>query len=278
MKYLLLALSLAVLSGCEKHARMLKLSGTPMSATHTPIVGTYVFIIAGQSNAVGTGQEYSSIPVDDRVRVYANNGQYRLASDPLDDPSGQLDLVSMDDTSYLGVGFGRAFADELLRTNPDMEIILVPCAKASTVLWMWQDNFGRSSLQGSMVARAQEAMTKGKLGGVLWYQGESDRVRTTWEVNTYAADLVRFVGTVRGQLGNVPFLIAQLGALPPELDRGMFDAVKTQQSMAIQQLKRAALIKTDDLPVQAGEPMHLTSYSYEQVGRRMAREWISIRS
>lgn len=242
------------------------------------LTGAHVFIMAGQSNMVGTAMDTPFAPTDPRITMLGNDYVWKQASDPLDDPTGQIDLVSRDEPTYTGVGVGMTFANTMLAQSPQMEVVLVPCAKAASVLWQWYPNPSRSSLYGSMIHRALLAKEKGQLAGFLWWQGESDRDRTADQANQYPQDLINFVRSVRADLNepNLPVIIVQLHKTPPLDQAGFWDAIKTMQERAVQGLDNAALVKTDDLPVQTLTELHVTGEAYKEVGRRIAKAYIGL--
>ena len=48
------------------------------------------------------------------------------------------------------------------------------------------------------------------------------------------------------------------------------------QERAVQGLDNAALVKTDDLPVQTLTELHVTGEAYKEVGRRIAKAYIGL--
>jgi hypothetical protein len=111
-----------------------------------------LFILAGQSNMSGYGEiNPEEIEIVPRAFVFGNDYHWRLAREPIDDPTGQVDLVSMD----IGAGYscGTSFAKTLLRYDPNLFIGLIPCAKGGSSIEEWQRNLNENSLYGSCLKR-----------------------------------------------------------------------------------------------------------------------------
>ena len=124
------------------------------------------YVLAGQSNMSGRGlaSELTEAErtIDPGIRLYGNDGQWRVAAEPLDSAEGQIDAVSEDRIAAVGPGlfFARA-----LRAGAGEAIALVPCAKGGSSIGRWKSGGGRDTLHGSCLARAGEA---GRIDGVLW--------------------------------------------------------------------------------------------------------------
>lgn len=134
-------------------------------------------LVAGQSNAVGIG-----LPMDDaesgvpEVRMLANDYHWKEAYEPLDDPTGQVDLVSRhpDPKHSFGVRLGK----ELLHAagNP---VYLIPSSLGATQAYEWlpgSDLHDRTTLFGSTNFRAYTSAKQegGPVTALIWWQGESN--------------------------------------------------------------------------------------------------------
>ena len=87
-----------------------------------------LFILAGQSNMAGRGEiPKSGQNANSRVFVFGNDYHWRIAVEPIDDPSNQVDKVSEDPDA--GFSPALAFATSLLVQRSDMVIGLIPCAR-----------------------------------------------------------------------------------------------------------------------------------------------------
>ena len=95
---------------------------------------TEIYLLMGQSNMSGRGL-LEELPtqrrtIDPAITVYGNDGAWRIASEPLDSATNQIDAVSAD--AAAGVGPGLSFAKALRQRRPDRRIGLIPCAKGGT--------------------------------------------------------------------------------------------------------------------------------------------------
>ena len=146
---------------------------------------TLVFIVGGQSNASGRG-DLVDLPAgfnnpDPYIRMFGNDFVYRPATESVDSNTNQVHAVSSDPST---VGFGLSFAKKVKRFRKE-SILLVPCAMGGTRVtgienaFKWNiepktTHYLTSRLFGSMLMRTGLAGLRGKLAGLLWYQGETD--------------------------------------------------------------------------------------------------------
>lgn len=218
-----------------------------------------VFLLMGQSNAAGMGALPGTPPTHaDRIFVYRNSGQWTPGAEPVDEPDGQVDAVSLDVKS--GVGFGVAFADAYATKRPGVEVGLVPCAKGGSTLARWAPHWSRQSLYGSCLARALEARREGRIAGVLWWQGEDE---TSASAATYGRDLAATMRALRVDLGdvNLPVVYARIRGAT-----SITAVVRTQQEGIAD--GPAIMVSTDGIEYPDG--WHTDTEGYETVGRRMA--------
>jgi hypothetical protein len=233
-----------------------------------------LFMLAGQSNMSGRGElPEPAQEIDPRIFIFGNDYRWRVAVEPVDDPSGQVDLVSYDPDA--GFGPGVAFASALMAEHPGMAIGLIPCARGGSSIYQWRRSLGENTLYGSCLKRARAASTMGQVAGILFFQGEADAIDP--EIYTESVVLPEewddwFIATVSGwreDLGRpeLPVVYAQIGSnTAPEVFIN-WAVVKEQQSQV--QLPSSAMIRTDDLALQ--DAVHFTSDSYVVIGQRFAQ-------
>jgi Carbohydrate esterase, sialic acid-specific acetylesterase len=257
----------------------------------------WVFLLMGQSNMSGRGRladvPANAFPRQAAVSVYGNDGRMRAAREPVDDPMGQIDAVSVDTAA--GVGPGLAFADELVRLHPGLRVVLVPCAMGGSTIRQWQRSASRTTLYGSCLARAAIARRTGKLAGILWYQGESDATRRDTAL-IWRSRFRAMVRDLRADLAapGLPVVLVKLGAHPPipveqstypmwmlrswrwvrgrplgEIDKfPHWELVQAAQSSA--SAPGSAVVSAAGLPTLA-DGIHLNTQGQLQLGRIMAR-------
>lgn len=172
-----------------------------------------VWVIAGQSNASGRGtnnQVYSHasiIPLN-----FANDYRIKKLVDPLDTNTGQIDAVSSE-AGGAAAAAGSCWpllATQLMAENGHVPVF-VPCAKGGTSITSWlpgADHADRTTLYGSMIYRARQAMAYGTLRCVLWWQGETD-AEAGMSQATYNGHLDTIANAVMADLG-VPIMPCKL--------------------------------------------------------------------
>lgn len=170
-----------------------------------------VFVIAGQSNAVGAGtnnQSYSHATL--RGGLFANSYLYKNLTDPTDSNTGQVDTVSSDSLATMGSMW--PLLATLFMADQSVPVMFIPCAKSSSSIADWQpgaDHQDRSTLYGSMVYRALQQPNGVK--AVLFHQGERDAQLNTAQA-TYNSNLDTLANAIMADLG-VPLMPAKLQQL-----------------------------------------------------------------
>ena len=238
-----------------------------------------ILILAGQSNMSGRGDLPAQGTTEDpRIYVFGNDYHWRLAVEPIDDAANQVDKVS----EALDAGFGPApsFAATVLERCPDMVIGLIPCATGNSSIYEWRKSWTDDTLYGSCLKRTRAASAKGKVAGLLFFQGEADaldpkqyRKRTLlpdqWEEN-----LLLFVRNWRTDLGlpELPVVFAEIGTTSAP-DKFPNWAIVQEQQRGVQ-LPFVAMIPTQDLALK--DEVHFTTQSYQMIGQRFAEAYLDI--
>lgn len=236
---------------------------------------TLLFILAGQSNMSGRGA-LDQLPPDfpanrKRIKNFTNADVWAEASEPLDDPRGQKDACSLDLAP--GVGPGASFAQHLTELLPAVHVGLIPCARGRVTMDEWAPNTRPNTLYGSSLRRARLAEDKGRLSGVLFYQGESDAY-SRGAVEAWPRRFAALVASWRRDLGDpkLPVVFCQVGNLAANW-RGdpafrYWDLLKNKQAEV--SLPGVRMVTTDDLPLKS-DGIHLTTAAQIFLGRRLAR-------
>ncbi len=238
-----------------------------------------LFVLAGQSNMSGMGDiPESRIEPNPRIYVFGNDYHWKLAREPVDDPSNQVDVVSEDRSA----GFGPAisFTTTLLEQNPDMVIGLIPCAKGGSSIHEWRRNLNDNTLYGSCLKRVRAASVMGEIAGLLYFQGEIDAVdpkehpNRTLLPNRWADEFAVLIRDWRRDLNlsELPVVFAQIGTnTEPEKFKN-WAVVKEQQCKV--RLPFSAMITTDDLSLK--DYVHFTTESYQIIGKRFAKAYMQL--
>lgn len=229
------------------------------------------YVLAGQSNMSGRGLvddlTQAERAADPAIRLYGNDGRWRVAVEPLDSAQGQVDTVSEDRIAAVGPGlfFARA-----LRAGGGGPVALVPCAKGGSSIGRWKPGGGRDTLYGSCLARAREA--GGEIAGVVWYQGETDAEKTD-AASAWRTAFEALVASLRHDLGGerVPIVLVQLADAPAQNEGS-----KPYPSWAAIQAAQAAPVDACVAMVSAKglgkreDDLHLTTAAQRVLGARLA--------
>jgi hypothetical protein len=206
-----------------------------------------VYILAGQSNMAGyRAVREPARSGDERIQIYGPAGWRPVVREP-----GAADAID---------GPGMAFARAHLTGHGDARIGLIPCAVSGSAISFWQPG-----AEGYARCLAKVRAGGARIAGILFYQGESDAqpgLSSTW-----AQRFRTMVAAWRRDLANplLPIVFAQIGRAPRPGD-AHWESVKAQQASL--RLDRAAMIRTDDLPLR--DMFHLSPTAHTTVGRRFS--------
>ncbi|CAO2833961.1 unnamed protein product [Amaranthus hypochondriacus] len=227
-----------------------------------------IFILAGQSNMAGRGGVKNGkwdgfIPPEcnpnPKILRFTAQNSWVLAHEPLH--------VDIDVGKTCGVGPGMGFAHGLLILGGSEigSIGLVPCAVGGTKISEW----GRGTvLYDQLVRRAKAA--GGKIGGVLWYQGESDTVNVE-DAEGYKGRMEKFIGDLRSDLALPSLLVIQVALASGE---GKFIEKVREAQLGI---KLANVKCVDAKGLRVGyDHLHLTTMSQVHLGLMLARSYLNI--
>ncbi|MCA4133054.1 sialate O-acetylesterase [Arthrobacter sp. M4] len=188
--------------------------------------GYDVYLIAGQSNALGAGVtdfDPHLDRADSMVHQFAGCG--RKAGQILE---GTHPLWHF--TRATGVGFGVEFGNRAAGAS-GKHVLLVPTARGETgffphngFTWDPNDKSGAVNLFEFACRQLSKALAThpaNRLRGVLWHQGEAD----TWhlELDEYAAMLDHLIVGFRTRFGEVPFIIGQMS--PDRMSEGLAEGI-----------------------------------------------------
>ena len=189
-------------------------SPTPSVLADVPPSNKVVFILAGQSNMAGRGGVVANrwdgrVPAD----CAPSSAQLRLTPDLRWEQAREPLHQGIDAANHaVGVGPGMPFANALLRSGRAGAPVLglVPCAVGGTRMADWARG---TDLYAQMLRRARVAVeTGGRIGALLWYQGESDTLRWS-DANEYGRRMGMLVRDIRADLGIPHLLVIQVTLL-----------------------------------------------------------------
>lgn len=216
-----------------------------------------IYILAGESDMSGRGV-LSEIPAFDqssRIKLFTNSWVWADGYEPTDDASGQVDSVS-DDGSAAQASCGMSFANRLAALRPGREIALVPCAKGGSKMIQWSKNLSRSTLYGSMIARAKEARNEGVIKGVVWWQGKND-YGVLADAEAWGGRCEQLIEDIRSDLEipSLPVVIAVIDDQIGVASKPYLSTVQSQQRGVVG--VNIDHVETNGLTMKVGDPVHL---------------------
>lgn len=235
------------------------------------------FLIMGQSNASGRGliTPATATPSDASIYLYGNDYTWKRAYEPIDDPAGQVDLVSDDSGNILAsLGNGHSFALQCARglMADGRRIDLIPCAKGGSSMSEWMpggDRSDRATLYGSANYRRAQAIVS-SVTGILYFGHENQAGDPT-----YATQWANLVTELRTDFGaSVPIFYCQLAKHSNATSNANQHATAEVQRLQENGSGHASsitgcyLIPTFDLPLI--DQIHLNDTAQRIVGDRMA--------
>ncbi|NBB18309.1 hypothetical protein GVN20_02980 [Runella sp. CRIBMP] len=208
-----------------------------------------LFLVAGQSNAVGVGDSAQSAKC-----MLGTAFEYRFSNDTLlhlQDPVGANELkFGAATTGSIGPAFAKTYA-ELSKK----QVVIISAARSGASCHQkaeldnygtWDDT-GRLQLFENAVLKTQKAVEKTgvKLSGIIWLQGERDANAINAQQLTmqeYEAALIKVIQRFRVKFGQkVGFYIVQTGYYVGHSQAG-FEQVRLAQKNVTQRLKNTHIV------------------------------------
>jgi sialate O-acetylesterase len=205
-----------------------------------------IWVIAGQSNAVGFGHGAVVDPPALGVSVFAANDEWRLATHPIFDSTDTKHVASRD-SGWVDVSPWLAFGKEIFR-QAGVPIGLIPAALGGSPLRIWDPGNGAEAvLYDNMVDMIEAA--GGRVAGMVWYQGCSD-TDCPDRASSYLERFTRFVQTFRARYGaDLPVITVQLNRFYdclPQNELG-WSVLREAQRQAAKVIPNVAVIPSLDL-------------------------------
>jgi len=266
-------------------------------AVASPVV---VFIVAGQSNAVGYGSDASLLPPpldapQSDVGFWFDEGPFfALANPSLRIDSGDMQIPLQFQTDGSGLTFsgpvngfgpeiklGRVLADAL---SVDVAIVKFAVSGSSLAVDWNPATAGslyhqmRDDLAGALAALAV-AGDGGQVGAVFWMQGEAD-AQTSETAAAYEANVTGFIDRLRTEFfnGNLPFVFGRINVNIDSSCCFSFpfkDEVRTAQANVAGAVPGTAMVDTDDLPL-ISDSVHFTAGGQLGLGERFANAYLAL--
>lgn len=218
-----------------------------------------LYLLIGQSNMAGRGiLEKEDTTIHSRVYAFNAHDEFVLAKEPL-----HYDISSR------GTGPGLEFGKKMGEYYPVSNIGLIPAAVGGTKISYWLPGHSRR-LYDEAVRKAKVAMQKGKLKGILWQQGESDRNET--DAPLYKERLKQLLTSLRKDLGqDVPIVLGELGDFlsppPVGLNLTLHEVAAEMNNVAVSKASKLGHI---------GDNLHFNSKAQRENGQNMANAMIQL--
>lgn len=228
-----------------------------------------LFVVAGQSNAAGFGQDWGGDAPSLGVHVLRNNNRWALAAHPLNESTDAGDDNANTELRVSGtspwISFGRHF-----QQISGCPVGLIVCAKGGSPIDLW-DKSGTGSLYWNMLRKVRN-LTPGNgipaPAGILWYQGCADTINGSFEV--YEEKYHNLISNVRSDLGyDIPFFTFQLNReIDSPYQKGWAVIREVQRRTALC-VPKVYVLPT--LNCALSDPVHNASVSNTLLGERMAK-------
>jgi hypothetical protein len=235
-----------------------------------------VFVVAGQSNAVGFATDASTLDpalVGPFPAVAFTNFDHVHAAPTWD--------VMRAPTQPLYAATANGFGPEL-SLGPALAaamgaVAIVKTAYNSTSLFDdWNPAHPSPSIYGDSTGYVRSALAAlpagSTLSGFFWMQGETDAANLRTEAQ-YASDLAGFVEHVRGDLAapNLPFFVGSIGH-----SGGTTDQINAAQLDVAASVAGVYVIDTSAFGRDAVQDIHFDNAGEVQLGRAFAAAFLSV--
>lgn len=233
-----------------------------------------LFVLAGQSNAVGYGKDPAYDPPEMGVHLFRNSDRWDIAAHPLNDSADTRHEISMEPVNA-GASPYLSFAKAIHRET-GYPVGLIPTALGGSSLSRWNPN-EVGDLYQNMVSRIQDA--GGVVKAVLWYQGCAD-TNSSEDANTYETRFMDMVYKLREdiQMPDLMFFTYQLGryiTVPVSLEENRnWSIIREAQRQAAIKLPNIYVLPTMDGTL--SDMIHNSASFNLVLGERLARQVLAV--
>ncbi len=227
-----------------------------------------IYLIGGQSNAVGNGRDLFCEESDNSLHLFRKNGNWTKAEHPVFESTDNA-FNYPDSSGYSPwITFGK-----ILSKREGFPIGFIPAAVGGTHLMFWDRQQSNPHLFNNML-KMVEAAGVTDIKGILWYQGCNDAEIHTGE-KPYLEMFKRIYADFESVFHkNIPLLSVQLNKIvcykDADLDRlgkGLAE-IRDAQRRAAKEIENVFIIPSIDLPVCDG--IHNSGMSNSVIGQRLA--------
>ena len=262
-RYSKIALLLLVAPGALAGCRTSETSGVAEKPLH-------LYVLAGQSNMAGRGV-VGQIDSTRHPRVFA------LKADMTWGPAREP--LHLDKPNIVGVGPGYAFGRAMADRDTAVTIGLIPTAVGGSSVGAWRPGGEHGKLDvrpyDDAISRVFRVMALhgGKLKGIIWHQGESDRNSPPDEHLEHLVELVNRFRT-EFQTQNLPFVAAQMAEFYTRHEPGAF-AINEAIAKLPSRVPFTQVVSAEGF-THKGDSVHLDARSERELGDRYAKAMIRL--
>lgn len=236
-----------------------------------------IYLIAGQSNAVGGAQVDELTSETDRDRFEDPFDAVGFAQElgcPTDGSGAPCEVSrSWRHLAARGGNFGiELSAGRRLRERFGDQVVILKHATNGSSLWLeWDSSGDRYTLWNYLGDFLDERMADlpdgSRVAGLFWIQGDAD-AKVAAAADDYAENLSWLIIRLREERGCVPVVLDRLHAATTFPYR---DVVRGEQELVPLLLDDVVVVDVDDLVLRdADPPQHYDADSFIALGRRMA--------
>lgn len=238
--------------------------------------GYDVFLVAGQSNALGAGAGQDNVLDAPHRNVHHLAGSGRNAGNIL---AGEHPFWHH--TRAPGVGFAQTFG-KLHTEATDRPVLIVAAARGEAgfhpdggMTWDPADTSGATNLYTFAVKQLYIAITANPanvLRGVLWHQGENDSRHL--DEAAYADRLDTLIAGLRSEFGMVPFVLGQMSPDRMAEHGGGYPGIDAAHRNTPSRVPLTAFVKAPTgMYNSEAEKIHFNAAGQRELGRRYYEEY-----
>lgn len=232
-----------LLTGCNKLMPLVSTTRGQALASQPGSANVPVIIVAGQSNAVGFGQNMAS-------------------------PIGpEITWVGLDFPRGIGVSFAQGYLQDTQRP----EVIVIQCAVGATSIDQWAANGALNTQCMDFYKQVQASTPTAHLAAILFWQGESD---TAIAGIPWASEFTALINSWRSNFGVVPVIYCQLAADPHKVGFHYWPDIQAEQAKV--SIPFVSMVKTSDFNSFAVDGVHVEQPALDAIGHRMAQAYYGI--
>jgi len=216
-----------------------------------------IFLLAGQSNMEGDGEDFIPSLNDGKIYVFNENYKWVIGREPIRNKYGPSMAIA-----------------SVISERTEKPIGIINVARGGTNIIQWQKNYNDNSLYQKTLKRAFSARAQGEIKGLFFLQGENDAEGDQDDkIDDWHVYFGKFIKDIRTDLANdsLPVVFGQIGKTREESDNSIrWDRVKLSQSKV--DINNVVMIKTDDIDYHDG--VHYSSDGYRKLGIKFGEEYI----